>query len=138
MRHVQIDCQHRQTTRNDPRCTRVGSILRRTSLDELPQLWNVMRGDMSLVGPRPHADMLHTAESAACSVVAEYAQRQRVKPGLTGWAQINGARGAATTTEMLRRRVTYDLYYIDNWSIWFDVTIIIRTPWIMLRGNNAY
>lgn len=128
----------RQTSRNDPRCTRVGALLRRTSLDELPQLWNVVRGDMSLVGPRPHADMLHAAECAACSVVAEYAQRQRVKPGLTGWAQINGARGAASTVEMLRQRITYDLYYIDNWSIWFDVLIIVRTPWIMIRGENAF
>jgi exopolysaccharide biosynthesis polyprenyl glycosylphosphotransferase len=138
MRHAQSQCAPRQTSRNDPRCTRVGALLRRTSLDELPQLWNVMRGDMSLVGPRPHADTLHATECAACTVVAEYAQRQRVKPGLTGWAQINGARGAAPTVEMLRRRITYDLYYIDNWSIWFDVSIMIQTPWVMIRGENAF
>lgn len=127
-----------QTIRNDPRCTRIGAILRRNSIDEMPQLWNVLRGEMSLVGPRPHADVLHAAERAGCTVVAEYAQRHRVKPGLTGWAQIHGSRGAVPNTEALRQRIAYDLYYIDNWSIWLDLAILVRTPWVLLTGENAY
>jgi putative colanic acid biosynthesis UDP-glucose lipid carrier transferase len=127
-----------QTARNDPRCTRVGHFLRRTSLDELPQLWNVLRGDMSLVGPRPHAELLHENSRIACTIVANYAQRHRVKPGLTGWAQINGSRGAIRTTDALRRRVAYDLYYIEHWSVWLDLKIVAATPLAILTGENAY
>lgn len=127
----------RQTQRNDPRCTRVGRILRRTSMDELPQLWNVLLGDMSLVGPRPHVDSLHDIDRAGREVVAEYAQRNRVKPGITGWAQIHGARGATATLDQLRRRVAYDLYYIENWSLWLDMKILARTPFCLM-GEDAF
>ena len=128
---------YRQTRRNDPRCTRVGRFLRRTSLDELPQLWNVVLGEMSLVGPRPHADMLDEDDRAGREIVAEYAQRYRVRPGITGWAQIHGARGATTTVEQLRRRVALDLYYIENWSLVLDLKILARTPFCMV-GKNAF
>ncbi len=138
MRHEAHAVAGSQTVRNDPRCTRVGAFLRRNSIDEIPQLWNVLRGEMSLIGPRPHADLLHATERAGCTVVAEYAQRHRVKPGLTGWAQIHGSRGAIPTPEALRRRIAYDLYYIDNWSLWLDLVILIRTPWVLLKGENAY
>ncbi len=126
-----------QTQRNDVRCTRLGRFLRRTSLDELPQLWNVLRGDMSLVGPRPHADYLHGIDRAGREIVAEYAQRNRVKPGITGWAQIHGSRGATTDIDQLRKRVAYDLYYIEHWSIWLDMQILFRTAFC-LSGENAY
>ena len=126
-----------QTLRNDTRCTAVGRLLRRCSLDELPQLWNVLRGDMSLVGPRPHADSLHDVDRAGREIVAEYAQRNRVKPGMTGWAQVHGARGATATLEQLRHRVDYDLFYIENWSIWLDLRILLRTPFC-LSGENAF
>ncbi len=116
-----------QTVQNDARCTRVGNFLRRHSLDELPQLWNVLRGDMSLVGPRPHAEALHDIDRAGREIVAEYAQRHRVKPGLTGLAQVNGARGAMTNFTQLRRRVDYDLYYIENWSLLLDIRILLKT-----------
>jgi Undecaprenyl-phosphate glucose phosphotransferase len=138
MRHEPSPHVHRQTIRNDQRLTRIGALLRRSSFDELPQLWNVLCGDMSLVGPRPHADVLHARERAGCTIVAEYAQRQRMKPGLTGWAQIHGARGGAHTAEALRSRIAYDLYYIDHWSIGLDLLILARTPWALLRGDNAY
>jgi putative colanic acid biosynthesis UDP-glucose lipid carrier transferase len=128
----------RQTERNDARCTRVGAFLRRTSLDELPQLWNVLKGDMSLVGPRPHAEALHSRERAGCAVVAEYAQRNRVKPGITGWAQVHGLRGAIESSEQLRTRIEFDLYYIDHWSIWLDLAILARTPGAILFAENAF
>jgi putative colanic acid biosynthesis UDP-glucose lipid carrier transferase len=127
-----------QTRRNDPRCTRVGAFLRRTSLDELPQLWNVVIGDMSLVGPRPHADALHARERAGCELVAEYAQRQRVVPGMTGWAQVHGLRGGISSPEQLRRRVEFDLYYIDHWSLLLDLRILAMTPLAVLRAENAF
>ncbi len=116
-----------QTAREDARLTRVGRILRKYSLDELPQLLNVLRGDMSLVGPRPHAEALHDIDRAGREIVAEYAQRHRVKPGLTGLAQVNGARGAMTNFAQLRLRVDYDLFYIENWSILLDIKILLRT-----------
>jgi exopolysaccharide biosynthesis polyprenyl glycosylphosphotransferase len=126
-----------QTKRKDPRCTRVGRFLRSTSMDELPQLWNVIRGDMSFVGPRPHAEMLDQKDRAAREIVAEYAQRFRVKPGITGWAQIHGARGAISTVEQLRRRVMLDLFYIENWSLWLDLKIMALTPFCMM-GKNVF
>jgi Undecaprenyl-phosphate glucose phosphotransferase len=128
----------RQTMRQDPRCTRLGAFLRRTSLDELPQLINVLLGDMSLVGPRPHVDTLHADEMVSQALVAEYAQRYRVKPGMTGWAQVNGFRGATTTAEQLRRRVEHDLFYIENWSLLFDIRILLLTPFTVLSGENAF
>jgi len=134
---VGSDVQLMQTRRGDVRCTRVGRFLRSTSLDELPQLWNVLVGDMSLVGPRPHADGLHNIDRAGNEIVAEYALRHRMKPGMTGWAQIHGARGATATMDQLRRRVQYDLYYIENWSLWLDLQILARTPFCMV-GDNAF
>jgi lipopolysaccharide/colanic/teichoic acid biosynthesis glycosyltransferase len=117
----------RQTSPGDPRVTRVGRILRRYSLDEFPQLWNVFRGDMSLVGPRPHAPQTKAAGVPFAQAVQEYYIRQSVKPGITGWAQVNGSRGEVTTIHQLRRRVAYDLFYITNWSVFFDIKIIVLT-----------
>jgi undecaprenyl-phosphate galactose phosphotransferase/putative colanic acid biosynthesis UDP-glucose lipid carrier transferase len=124
-----------QARRNDPRITRVGRILRTTSIDELPQLINVLRGQMSLVGPRPHA-VAH--DDGYTKVIAKYALRQHVKPGLTGWAQVNGFRGEAVHIELMERRVECDLWYIKNWSFWLDLRIIALTAFELLRRRNAY
>lgn len=123
-----------QATRNDPRVTRVGRFLRRTSLDELPQIFNVLRGEMSLVGPRPHA-VAHNEQYA--KLIDDYLSRHRVKPGITGWAQVNGLRGETDTPEKMRLRVQHDLYYIDNWSFWFDLKILALTPFVAIN-QNAY
>ena len=138
MQHAPGVEAERQTSRGDPRCTRVGSFLRRSSLDELPQLWNVLIGDMSLVGPRPHADALHNDERNDTFSQIKYEQRLRVKPGLTGWAQVHGLRGAADTPEKLRERVDLDIYYIEHWSIWLDLRILARTPWAIISAENAF
>jgi putative colanic acid biosynthesis UDP-glucose lipid carrier transferase len=138
MRVLESDPTYRQTTRHDPRCTRFGSFLRRTSFDELPQLLNVLVGDMSLVGPRPHSEAMDEEFQAAREIVSEYAQRQRVKPGITGWAQIHGLRGAIRSPEQMRRRVQFDLYYIDHWSVWLDLEILACTPLSIWRAENAY
>lgn len=127
-----------QTQRNDPRVTRIGAWLRRTSIDELPQLLNVLRGEMSLVGPRPHTPHMLVGDKQIFDLVDEYSFRHRVKPGITGLAQVNGYRGAIDTPEHLRARIDYDLYYIDHWSLWLDVKIMFRTAAICLRGVNAY
>ena len=127
-----------QTTRNDPRVTRVGRFLRRTSLDELPQLINILRGEMSIVGPRPHALSTKAEGHLFEEVVDKYAARHRVKPGLTGWAQVKGWRGETDTIEKIRRRVEHDLYYIENWSIMFDIVIIVRTVLLIFRDRKAY
>ncbi|MDR3499417.1 MAG: undecaprenyl-phosphate glucose phosphotransferase [Parvibaculum sp.] len=124
-----------QATRDDPRVTRVGRLLRRTSIDELPQLFNVIRGDMSLVGPRPHA-IAHNEHYSA--LLERYASRHKVKPGITGWAQVNGYRGETDTPEKMRKRVEHDLYYIENWSLWLDVKILLLTPVFGLFGRNAF
>ena len=124
-----------QARRNDPRVTRVGRILRATSIDELPQLINVLRGHMSLVGPRPHA-VAH--DDGYTKLIAKYAFRQHVKPGLTGWAQVNGFRGETARLEMMERRVDCDLWYIKNWSFWFDLRILVLTCFELVRGRNAY
>lgn len=118
----------------DPRVTRVGKWLRRASVDELPQLLNVLRGSMSLVGPRPHA-IAHDIEFD--KVIRHYAFRQRVKPGLTGWAQIHGFRGPTPNPELVRSRVEHDLWYIDHWSIWLDIKILLKTVAEVIRGRNA-
>jgi putative colanic acid biosynthesis UDP-glucose lipid carrier transferase len=120
---------------NDSRITRTGHWLRRTSLDELPQLINVLLGDMSLVGPRPHA-VSHNEEFA--KIVDGYLARHRVKPGITGWAQVNGLRGETATTDLMRRRVQYDLDYIENWSLLFDLKIILLTFFTGFVHENAY
>lgn len=125
-------------TANDDRVTRVGRFLRRSSLDELPQLITVLKGDMAMVGPRPHAVLAKAGDQLYGDVVDGYFARHRVKPGLTGWAQINGWRGETDTDEKIRRRTEFDLYYIDNWSLLFDFYIILRTPWALLKGENAY
>jgi exopolysaccharide biosynthesis polyprenyl glycosylphosphotransferase len=126
------------TTRNDPRVTRVGAFLRRTSLDELPQLFNVLAGEMSLVGPRPHALQAKAAGKLYEEAVAQYAARHKVKPGITGWAQVNGWRGETDTEEKIRRRIDHDLYYINNWSLLFDFKILVLTVPAVILGRNSY
>ena len=121
----------------DPRVTPVGGWLRRTSLDELPQLVNVLRGEMSLVGPRPHPLAANAAGVSYARAIREYPIRHRVKPGMTGWAQVNGWRGETTTLEQIRRRVEHDLYYIENWSLTFDLLILGRTVFTVLSRENA-
>ena len=125
-------------TSDDPRVTRIGHFLRRTSIDELPQLFNVVfQGDLSLVGPRPHALRAKAANHLYTEVVDNYFARHRVKPGITGWAQINGWRGVTDTEEKLQRRVEHDLYYIENWSMLFDLYILAMTPVALVAGKNA-
>ena len=123
-----------QAQKDDPRVTRLGRLLRKTSLDELPQLINVMRGEMSLVGPRPHA-LAHNHYYR--ERLDSYASRHRVKPGLTGWAQIHGLRGPTNDPEDMRRRVQMDLYYVENWSLWLDLKILAATPFLGLINRNA-
>jgi Undecaprenyl-phosphate glucose phosphotransferase len=126
------------TRRNDPRITRVGAFLRRTSLDELPQFINVVRGEMSIVGPRPHATAAKAGALLYQEAVRNYDARHRVKPGITGWAQINGWRGETDTVEQIRKRVEHDLYYIENWSILLDLKIIFRTIVGGFTGRQAF
>ena len=126
------------TRARDPRITRVGRFLRSASLDELPQLINVLRGDMSLVGPRPHPLAANAAGISYARAISEYPIRHRVKPGITGWAQVNGWRGETTTIEQIRRRVEHDLYYIENWSLTFDLLILGRTVFAVLSRANAF
>lgn len=128
----------RRTVRGDPRVTKVGRILRALSLDELPQLFNVLKGEMSLVGPRPHAVAMKVGNSRYCDAVAEYAQRHRVKPGITGWAQINGFRGEVSSIEKGSARVQYDLEYIKQWSLWLDLKILALTVPAVLSARNAF
>jgi lipopolysaccharide/colanic/teichoic acid biosynthesis glycosyltransferase len=127
----------RQVSPNDERVTPVGRWLRRLSLDELPQLWNVLRGDMSLVGPRPHAIGMKAAGRDAERLVAEYAWRHRMKPGLTGWAQVNGSIGPVDAPELVRRRVALDIDYIERQSLLFDLLILALTPRALLRAART-
>jgi Undecaprenyl-phosphate glucose phosphotransferase len=138
--HVDMtdDRAERLTERNDPRITRVGRFLRRWSLDEVPQFLNVIRGDMSIVGPRPHALAPKAGGRLYEDAVPFYYSRHRVKPGITGWAQVNGWRGETDTAEKIERRVEHDLYYIENWSLLFDLYIILTTPFALLKTENAY
>ena len=139
LRHEMADPDAKTVvTKNDARVTRVGKFIRRTSIDELPQLFNVMKGELSLVGPRPHAVNAHTSQRLWNDVVDGYFARHKVKPGVTGWAQINGWRGEIDNQEKLRKRVDHDLYYIENWSILFDAMILIKTPLSLLKTENAY
>jgi Undecaprenyl-phosphate glucose phosphotransferase len=128
----------RQATRDDDRITRVGRILRRTSLDELPQIINVLKGEMSIVGPRPHAPGTRAGNRPFEDVVARYAARHRVKPGLTGLAQVRGLRGETDTEDKIVRRVDADLEYIETWSVWLDLIIMVRTALVVLRMQNAH
>ena len=128
--------KYKSTIKNDPRITRVGSILRKTNLDELPQFWNVLVGNMSIVGPRPHPtpmnlESMHTVEN--------YMLRHSVLPGITGWAQVHGLRGEVKTVQDMQRRVDFDLYYIHRWTFWLDSQIILQTIINFIRGDqNAY
>ena len=124
-----------QAKKNDQRLTRIGAFLRRTSLDELPQFFNVLQGRMSIVGPRPHA-VAHN--ELYRKLIKGYMLRHKVKPGITGWAQVNGLRGETEDLEKMQARIEFDLHYLQNWSIWLDLWIIMRTVWVVLRRDNAY
>ncbi len=124
-----------QAKQNDQRFTKIGGFLRRTSLDELPQFFNVLQGRMSIVGPRPHA-VAHN--ELYRKLIKGYMLRHKAKPGITGWAQVNGWRGETETLEKMKARIEHDLYYLKHWSIWLDLWIIIKTIWIVLRRENAY
>ncbi|OSP54364.1 exopolysaccharide biosynthesis polyprenyl glycosylphosphotransferase [Pseudoruegeria sp. SK021] len=129
----------RVVTKGDPRVTWVGRVLRKTSLDELPQLFNVLTGSLSLVGPRPHAvNALSSRQEQFNEIVDGYSARHRLPPGITGWAQIHGLRGEIDDPEALRARFAYDLFYIENWSLWLDVKILLRTPLALLDTRHAY
>ncbi len=125
-------------TKDDPRVTKVGKFIRRTSIDELPQLINVLKGELSIVGPRPHALQAKAANQLYYEAVEGYFARHRVKPGITGWAQINGWRGETDTIEKIMQRVNHDLYYIEHWSILLDFYIVILTPIRLFNTENAY
>lgn len=122
-----------QAVRQDPRVTSIGRFLRAASIDELPQLFNVLKGEMSLIGPRPHA-LAH--DSYFEKILEDYAFRHHVKPGLTGWAQCNGSRGATPTVEHVAERVRLDLWYVNNWSLWLDIQILIKT-FLRSRGSET-
>jgi putative colanic acid biosynthesis UDP-glucose lipid carrier transferase len=124
-----------QATKKDPRITRIGSFLRKTSLDELPQFINVLQGRMSIVGPRPHA-VSHN--ELYRSLIKGYMIRHKVKPGITGWAQVNGFRGETDTIEKMQSRIDFDLDYLRNWSIFLDLWIILRTVSVVISDKNAY
>lgn len=133
--HKEKEGQITQATKNDQRITPIGAFLRKTSLDELPQFYNVLQGRMSIVGPRPHA-LAHNDYYK--DLVESYMRRHKVKPGITGWAQVNGLRGETDTLEKMERRVEYDLWYIDNWSLWLDLRIIFLTVFTGFANKNAY
>ena len=133
--HIESNGALSQATKKDPRVTRLGAFLRRTSLDELPQFYNVLQGRMSIVGPRPHA-IEHNEQYKV--IVDQYMLRHKVKPGITGWAQINGWRGETDTIEKMQKRVEFDLFYIENWSLWFDLKIIFLTVFRGFFDKNAY
>lgn len=135
MRVMENGVSVRQACRHDDRVTRVGRWIRKLSIDELPQLWNVLRGEMSIVGPRPHA-LAHDAHYE--TIIGDYPYRQHVKPGLTGWAQVNGSRGETPTIESMATRVRLDLWYVDNASIWLDIRIMARTFTTLLNVKHTY
>ena len=132
--HIEPEGQVTQATSTDNRVTTVGRFLRKTSLDELPQLFNVLKGEMSLVGPRPHPVELN---DQYMSRIPRYMLRHKVKPGITGWAQVNGFRGLTDTPEKMAMRIEHDLWYIMNWSLWLDLKILLMTPLVMIH-RNAY
>jgi putative colanic acid biosynthesis UDP-glucose lipid carrier transferase len=124
-----------QATRNDKRITALGRLLRKLSIDEVPQLINVLRGEMSLVGPRPHA-VAHDSEYD--QLIATYAHRHKMKPGITGWAQVNGYRGETPEIGMMEQRVESDLWYIESWSLWLDIRILLATVAHVVNSDRAY
>jgi putative colanic acid biosynthesis UDP-glucose lipid carrier transferase len=127
---------HVQATKNDPRVTRIGAFIRRTSLDELPQFFNVLLGNMSIVGPRPHM-LKHTEEFS--QVIDQYMDRHFLRPGITGWAQVNGYRGEVKEHDQIRKRVEHDIWYIENWTNTGDIKIILATITNTIKGDeNAY
>jgi lipopolysaccharide/colanic/teichoic acid biosynthesis glycosyltransferase len=126
------------TTADDPRVTPIGRILRKLSLDELPQLFNVIGGDMSLVGPRPHATHMKVGDRYYQDAVRGYAGRHRVKPGITGLAQVKGVRGEIRTVERAKRRVELDTKYIETWSLWLDIRILLATFRAVIWDQDAY
>jgi putative colanic acid biosynthesis UDP-glucose lipid carrier transferase len=133
---VNKDSDSKQATKNDARVTRIGKILRKTSLDEFPQFINVLKGEMSLVGPRPHM-VKHTTDYS--QIVDQYMVRHFLKPGITGWAQINGFRGEITDAKQIKMRVVNDLWYLENWNIWLDIRILFLTVYSVFKGDkNAY
>ena len=132
---VNNDADTRQASRHDNRITKVGAFIRKTSLDELPQFWNVVKGDMSVVGPRPHPVALNENSRKE---VKRYMLRHKVKPGVTGWAQVNGLRGETANIELMEERIRFDLEYIRNWSPWFDIKIIVRTVVLVFRDDMAF
>ncbi len=133
--HTDAAGKEKQAVRGDARLTPIGSFLRSWSLDELPQLFNILKGDMSVVGPRPHAAS-HDAHYGA--VVSRYASRHRMKPGLTGWAQLNGLRGETETVAHMAKRVEYDIWYTENWTLGLDLKIVLLTPLAILFQKKAY
>jgi len=135
---VQDDSGVEQTKYDDPRITRFGSFLRRSSLDELPQIFNVLRGDMSLVGPRPHALGTHIGGRALPEICSQYMLRYAMRPGITGWAQVNGSRGALAKEQDLISRVDYDMFYLENATLTLDVRIIVITAMIVFRDRNTF
>jgi putative colanic acid biosynthesis UDP-glucose lipid carrier transferase len=130
------DADLKQATANDSRVTKIGKFMRRTSLDEFPQFFNVLKGNMSLVGPRPHM-LKHTNDYS--KVVDEYMIRQFLKPGITGWAQVNGYRGEITNPDQIKMRVNKDLWYLENWSLWLDIQVLFLTIYHIFKGDkNAF
>jgi Undecaprenyl-phosphate glucose phosphotransferase len=136
--HMSDPTAAKAVTKGDPRVTPVGRFLRKSSIDELPQFFNVLRGDLSLVGPRPHAVLAQSHDRIYADIVEGYFARHRVKPGVTGWAQINGWRGEIDTDEKIKFRTAFDLHYIENWSLLFDLKILFMTPFRLFNTDNAY
>jgi putative colanic acid biosynthesis UDP-glucose lipid carrier transferase len=135
-RDVDEEGNYNQATPEDPRITRLGKYLRKTSLDELPQFWNVLIGNMSVIGPRPHPVPLNMA---SLETVENYMLRHIVKPGISGWAQVNGCRGETKDIADMQKRVDHDLYYIHRWNLFFDIQIVLQTVINVIRGDqNAY
>ena len=133
---INSDEHTKQVTLNDSRVTKLGRLLRKTSLDELPQFVNVLLGNMSIIGPRPHM-LVHT--NMYSKIMNEYMIRHFLKPGISGWAQVNGYRGEIKEETQLRKRINHDIWYMENWSIWLDLKIIWMTIYITVKGDkNAY
>jgi lipopolysaccharide/colanic/teichoic acid biosynthesis glycosyltransferase len=134
--YVNTDSDSKQASRGDSRITRIGAVLRKTNLDELPQFINVLFGDMSVVGPRPHM-LKHTEDYSL--LIDNYMVRHFLTPGITGWAQVNGYRGETKETSLMNERVKADIWYLENWSFFLDLKIVFLTVWQAIRGNeNAY